>query len=428
MAIKKVEPLKFKGNKVYYLHKLSEKGADAIKCDFPNGDDTFTETTLQAAIEELAASGGGGGGGSSTPSAQPDRVIIIDSTLTEDIAGKAYSTFSAAKTYMEANPLSYYCVELPAGEFNEAVTISDHWMINGNATQITQPLRTTVEFSLVELQSNYSFSIQNCEILAGFTPSATAPKLSVFGLKDCIINDNACGDSSVFVVGSHCIVNSIASSNAIMYLLYSLIKNCNAYQLSAVHSLLTENVESTANTNLMMCFAMNTFTYSGFEFDAYDSDVSGKLDTTKVALRNTKFDGRVATGATINLDKCPQVEIRDDGETINSVINCSSTNLSVSAKMTTSTIIMDAKSSLTFGVGMPTIGTLECACNTLIKNAAAGVISNSYQPQRFRYSSDGGSTFLPDATGATHVGIIKDPNAIYVSATAVTEYIWIPLS
>lgn len=151
---------------------------EASDISYENNNSWLRATNVQGAIDELDERTHSG---ESTASAQPTHVIYIDTTLSEDIPGKAYTTFAAAKNFMEDNVSNFYLVELPAGAYYEAITCKgNRWTIHGNQTRLlggisiapsyisthTEPdlLDCSINCDIQMLRDSNQFRLTNCEI------------------------------------------------------------------------------------------------------------------------------------------------------------------------------------------------------------------------------------------------------------------------
>lgn len=97
-----------------------------------------------------------GGGGGSGDGFQPDRVIVINTTLAQDVPGKAYRSYSDAYDYtVSQQPVGgelRFCIQLPAGNFNQAVTLNDWLTVKGNNTVLTGTLTSLAVFDMMSGQ------------------------------------------------------------------------------------------------------------------------------------------------------------------------------------------------------------------------------------------------------------------------------------
>lgn len=98
--------------------------------------------------------------GGSSDSSMPKNVIVINSDVAE-VEGKVYNSFANAKTYMEENPYETFKVELPAGDFSEAISLDSQWIINGNNTNLTSPITTTDIVAKADIGQNIEYRIKN---------------------------------------------------------------------------------------------------------------------------------------------------------------------------------------------------------------------------------------------------------------------------
>ena len=430
MTIKPVEPLKFKGNKTWYLHKLSEKGADAIKCDFPNGDDTFTKTTIQAAIEELATNGGGGG---SAESLIPKRVIYINPDK-ETVAGECYPTFTAAKAYMETCPEQKFCVELPAGEITEQITLSEQWDICGNNTILKAPLKSKMTLST---QWNYRTLISDCVIAEGFETIETQSEadmliLPFYTLNNCMItqieNDEDEPDiyprmSIIVTNGGNINITSCSNNGlkqcvlrAIGVTIQRLVANVGQYTFlgcSVIGDITSPNT-SHGNAEAMQYIGCDFAYFSEIEV-ACHSIYSSQFNmatfkgSDDVDLINCSGLGKVSAGRDCNIKNSSVTLLPIDG-TIAGIFSICRSKVEFISKegdtstQTINTVVTDAVSDVTF-------------------NNKWTITYNKIR-NNIMYSTDGGVTMSKDSTGATHYGITIDGS---VDSYEVTNYMWFPM-
>lgn len=461
MTIKQVEPLKFKGNKTWYLHKLSEKGAAAMKCDFPNGDDTFTETTLQAAIEELAANGGGG---SSSPSAQPDRVIVIDTTLEEAIPGKAYATFAAAQEYMETYSEQRFCVELPAGAYNQQVTLSSQWLVKGNKTELGLAVKSKEKIDLATLAGGgltlpvCPILMEGCTVNAGFSKEgAEGSNAPYFFLNNCRILNATVPEATtetVFVVATNCDIDSASASPAYVMPGNSIVRSLAAGGVFAFNSQIFGTVSASVGMELYNNCVLNSATVAGnFKNCVFLTGVtlgdanmyvcSGDFSVagTKYMISTSNVRIQAAEGVSTAQEtyQCEnsQIRMRRANSHSSSRILLFSSMLHLWADFPTvhadvhSKVYLDKESG---AATITTLGKLEAAGGTEVVilvdelSAPVATITTNCRPNNIMYSTDGGTTMSDDPTSATYVGVLIDPTADYNSTPVPGQYVWIPLS
>lgn len=421
MTVKQVEPLKFKGNKVYYLHKLSEKGADAIKCDFPNGDDTFTETTLQAAIDELAKNGGGG----SAESLIPKRVIYINPDK-ETVAGECYPTFTAAKTYMETYPEQRFCVELPAGDFgttaDDHITLSEQWEIHGNKTKIVAPINSNVAMGQNLIVNPSGVFISDCTVSGGFVgyhleTDADFVYLPVYKLNHCRITEFCSDSETVDMFFSTCEYCEIETTRSHNELIAKGSQGSFPYIVLTLNSTIMQFGASEGTSIVGICSCIGNV-------GAYDARFVGcgqisklieeipEININSLQIRNCDFQmkSNKVSMEKIIIDDSISVIMMDGAIGIdrfvarNSYINLRSD--------TTATI---------------TITNNWISPNTVF-NTDADVIwspTTDHTMCYIMYSTDGGTTMSNDPTGATHYGILKKlpDNEDYFTS----YYMWFPM-
>lgn len=429
MTIKQVEPLKFKGNKTWYLHKLSEKGADAIKCDFPNGDDTFTETTLQAAIDELATNGGGGG---SAESLIPKRVIYINPDK-ETVAGECYPTFAAAKTYMETYPEQRFCVELPAGDFgttaDDHITLSEQWEIHGNKTKIVAPIDTKiVETGNMQGVYNTSRSIQNCTISEGFVVDTGATGIKCYHVFDCVIlkmsTDTGDTATTAAILAHNSTIKTGDESETSTTWSIGLFKCCFVQNFNA-------KIGTDAGLLFICCeiVASNTHagkvTYSHCSIIGPGGSAISSTETPVLDLCNLsscKLSGKPE----INKSKLVNPNIDDITEL--HLIHCDVQRAIVSENKTLTRLLIkdsyfhyedtDSNSSTL------TITTLYSDAISLISATNSPKLVIPTRNMNIVYSTDGGTTISNDPTGATHYGICKN---LARTLLENSNYMWFPM-
>jgi len=132
--------------------KIQITSATSLSC---RGTATI-DHLLSGAITDGAVYDPTSGGGGSGDGFQPDRVIVIDTTLAQDVTGKAYATFAAAYAYAESQqPVGgelRFCIQFPAGNFNQAVTLNDWLTVRGNNTVLTGTLTSLAVFDMMSGQ------------------------------------------------------------------------------------------------------------------------------------------------------------------------------------------------------------------------------------------------------------------------------------
>ena len=482
------EPVKFKGNKVLYLNKLSKMGADALGCKVPteydqSGNPIYSEeTTIQDMIDYLTLNGGGGGG-SSTPSAQPDRVIIIDSTLEEDIPGKAYQTFSAARTYMEerisADPDKFYLVELPAGEYTEDLVCSNHWILHGNNTIITEPIQTLVTADMASMTelSKSNIHIKDCAITQGFhgTSDMAPNEMPVFRILNCTVYNTIGITTAKIIVATSSVFDcedDTTTKTKAYITCYVAGVNCQIKRIGKLSELLLYNslVDTIidvghirmrgctsagftgATTGDQEIYFGNSLIMYGCDFDSvkiksFSLNADGNLYAYNCTFENLYLAAEDEVDKFYPVFMGCRVRIRDyySGNTDHNIdgiqfIECSiyndvhasqpqyfdlkSSDLTIADLCFE--VTADAHSKVEFVLNSR-CETLNCAANTLVYGDTHLLTSN-HQPKHIMYSTDGGTTMSNDPTGATHVGIIKDPTLIHGFPLSTSLYIWIPLS
>lgn len=406
MTIEQVEPLKFKGNKTWYLHKLSEKGADALKTKFPDGNGGEVETTIQAAIDELATNGGGGG---SAESLIPKRVIYINPDK-ETVAGECYPTFAAAKTYMETYPEQKFCVELPAGDFgttaDDHITLSEQWEIHGNNTKIVAPIDTKiVETGNMQGLYNMNRCIQNCTISGGFVGDSGATGLKCYRVYSSIItnmNYDEVETNTAFLFANDCEIDCDAVPMEYLNTSWysAIFKNC------MIKSLYAKNTE---NFLFFNCFVLNLYLFKAANF--YSSAIGIRDDVSRynIYCESGEFEF-YESNVQSTLVNCNGIDAHN-----------SSIGLTVSENKVLPTLRLDASS---FDVYNNSGGVLTVT--TLWNNAISKVfrtanLSAPVSNENIVYSTDGGTTMSNDPTDATHYGVCKDLTATLVDAS---NYMW----
>lgn len=480
------EPVKFKGNKVWYLNKLSKMGADALGCKVPteydqSGNPIYSEeTTIQDMIDYLVLEGGGGG---STPSAQPDRVIIIDTTLTEDIEGKAYSTFASAMDYMQTHPGTeehplYYCVELPAGEFAESVICSNDWLLHGNGTVLTEPAQTLVTADMTnptEL-ANTDIHIKDCGIIEGFygTSDMAANEMPVFRILNCTVTNTIdlttakiiSATSSLFdcegdteektktyinciVAGVNCQINRIGKLSSLL-LYNSLIDTIIDVDDIIMKSCISAGATSATDGDQEIYFG-NSLDMFGCDLDsikikAFDPNSDAFFDAYNCTFESLylsaeaevdKFEPNFQGCSIAFYDKeqegMPNVDTLffNTCNIFNNVAGPAqptfylyTSNLTVVHRSTT--VNANSKSSVQY-IASSVNDMLICAADTNV-GVDGATLTNNYQPDHVMYSTDGGTTMTDDPISATHVGILKNPIAINANTPLPSLYVWVPLS
>ena len=333
---------------------------------FPLFKNNADGTEAKKILGKLIANNSGGG---STPSAQPDRVIIIDTTLTENIEGKAYSTFAAAKTYMEANPTLKFQVELPAGDFDEAVSLSNQWVIQGNNTNLIQALTTVDVTTEEQIPANAEIRIKNCKISGGFVSTAEEGTLSIFYLLSCEVTNISCGETPVVVVGMNNFVDSASNSLAIAVFLYSAIKRCKCYVMNAIGSFFHSTADITAQRSV---------------FDSCNFSEGCKIPSLNIYNSN----GYVILNANISSDHSSlisnsiiDIELENGVDTVNVFVR--SSDVSIYDSSFTYGIIR-ASSDSSIYIENSTVPTFGAAANTQILKK--DTITTNYQPNYYMYN------------------------------------------
>lgn len=132
--------------------KLQITSATSLSC---RGTATI-DHLLSGAITDGAVYDPTQGGGGSGDGFQPDRVIVINTTLASDVPGKAYRSYSDAYDYtVSQQPVGgelRFCIQLPAGNFNQAVTLNDWLTVKGNNTVLTGTLTSLAVFDMMSGQ------------------------------------------------------------------------------------------------------------------------------------------------------------------------------------------------------------------------------------------------------------------------------------
>lgn len=211
---------------------------EAADVSYENNNSPLRATNVQAAIDELAAGGGGG----STASAQPTRVIYIDTNLTtanDDIPGKAYGTFARAASYMEGVEGPFY-VELPAGIFDEAIDtpLGQSWIIHGNNTQLNQnvTLRGGILLENCKTFQGDSWELYNGACIQNCTLRGQALNLYTSGgpkgvtIKDCSFSATVFIHTTSPITFINCnFAGGLCSSSSLAESPNITLENCKAY-------------------------------------------------------------------------------------------------------------------------------------------------------------------------------------------------------
>lgn len=358
---------------------------------------------------------------SSLKSAQPDRVIIIDTTIGEDIEGKAYSTFAAAKTYMEANPLLKFCVELPAGIFDEQITLDKKWTIHGNNTVIDAPLASTMANDLAEVVP--SFLISDCSIAAGFeTIEVRTPTdygiTPIYTLRNCTVTqlENAADNPSTYPRFS------------VVFMEGGVLK-----------------IPSCSDNGLKRCvLTASGVTVTGLVANQGEYYFYSSIITGSVTARNSTY----SDNCNVEYNNCNFAFFSGQGSIYATFIKNSTFNYSVERIESSLDLIMSNVDIATHPDGSGSSAAVTISVprqlylrNTIIENVlglegSPHVYSDAISTQvgttrvinrPIVYSTDGGATagnMSNDPTGATHFGLCKDFTKVDV---APTNYMWIPM-
>lgn len=408
-----------------------------------------------------------GGGGGSGDGFQPDRVIVIDTTLTEAVPGKAYPTFAAAKTYMDANPSLKFCVELPAGDFggvNNAITLSEQWEIHGNNTVLTSAVDSTsfVDVANQDRMAPSRIFLSNCRITKGFTPSVLSDEFSLknYIVRNCIITQ-ACPD--VDAPGTGAIVTAVDSvvdtstaspgslANSMMsyfiadtsiVLMLELANGTIVCHKSIVDTVVSNNKAMFVSCDIGFNRGMEGFgtirlpkaTVESCAIwgDYFYSTSSSKdeFEFRNCSFRAGRFGSAVANSLAIfSFKGCAftyTVDTQSDAYPVSEVTfensTCDDFRIQVSRKLFANDgshisvissnpvdlIDSDPFSSITFQSSHPFTGTTDARKYPVM------------------YSTDGGTSMTNVPTGATHVGIFKG-RSVGDSSIGVNNYMWFPM-
>lgn len=395
--------------------KLQITSATSLSC---RGTATI-DHLLSGAITDGAVYDPTSGGGGSGDGFQPDRVIVIDTTLTENIPGKAYSTFAAAKTYMEANPTLKFQVDLPAGEFIEPVVASSQWRINGNNTILSGVIDTTASISIAGSIDPTAILtlpvIQNCTINGPFKSGTSSSSFNALSILNCSCNVTSQGSLPVIVTTQKCILlGSGTQSLVYLFAMYSMLSGISCYGVNAMHCSVMGSVTAQREIALFHGYIYKEASFTTPHRVSFNHCYcqNGESATVSVSANSAVF---TFSHATVQLVSRTSVDIMSSEVQIKTVDYGVDSTLSADC-----TSILHLNGSL---------NTLNCACNTLV-GVTNSSITNWNQPKRYMYSTDGGTTMSDNPSGATHIGLLKDPLAIPDLANPITVnfYIWIPLS
>jgi hypothetical protein len=458
-------------------------------------DDTyiplFTKSGSTEVMKKIKANVlNNGGGGSSTPAAQPDRVIIIDSTLENNIEGKAYKTFAEAKRYMdeslESGDNKYFQVELPAGEFNEQIIISNKYFVHGNKTILTTIIDTEISIDVEDPDfSTYGNSscIDNCIIEGSYKISESLTTIKIYPLDNCIIKSTTAItdgiDNLIMLKAVNCEVRATKPENVNNSHVYFNAYKSLIYDIFCADAAMVECVIANANVigtlQASQCQFLNInylvddpeAVVKSHDFDINDSNIRGTRFKFEESVNNNHFyntnggikvtmhgDSSKAfklsfTNCNLNIFNIIQDSTKDGGyfETLtleNSI--CSFNNaicdtlqvilynstFNLGGNSTVNNISVDSFSTLSTDSSATILSNLYGCCDAKYYISNSTTISGTdYRPNRYMYSSDGGQTMHDTKeVGDTHIGIIREPQFVYHSQYPVstTSYIWIPLS
>lgn len=434
------EPVKFKGNKVWYLNKLSKMGAGALGCKVPVGHDASDnpiygeETTIQDMIDYLTLGGGG-----SAESLIPKRVIYINADK-DEVEGECYKTFAAAKTYMEsdAGASQKFCVYLPAGDITEQITLSDQWDIKGNRSILRAPLKSKITMSD---QWNFRNLISDCVITEGFETvemQSESDALPVYMLSDCTITqiendaDEPTGPFPVYCViflnGGYINITNVSNNP---------LKRCGLFGNNVLVQQLTANMG-------------DYFFIASTIYGNVTSPNSGYSDPSSIFYYGCKIGlhtgNQTVKGSQFNNCTFHTVSVKVTSDLDLLIYNCNGACRIGSGRYTRifySSIrvveygeapsqqndwyINTSKISFDKFENDPQtpqiIGTLntDAVSKVSINSQAAWTIMTDRSRNNIMYSTDGGTTMTKDSTGATHYGIAIDSS---VCRFDVADYMW----
>lgn len=127
-------------------------------------------------------------------------VIIVDTTLpadgSKDIEGKSYHSFAVAKSYCDiihtTTPDMKFEIQLPSGEFDQEVVLSDYILVVGHNTILKRVVNSTVISQSKDLDVSTSVGLKDCTVAFGF---ASQPDISgsqtykVYYLSNCVLDN-----------------------------------------------------------------------------------------------------------------------------------------------------------------------------------------------------------------------------------------------
>lgn len=355
-------------------------------------------------------------------------VIVINSDVAE-VEGKVYNSFDHAKSYMESNPYESFCVELPAGEFDEEITLDMQYTIHGNNTILTQPIYTNITITTEGFENHTPLSDCIVKNYGFVNVASNSESYSYFSAYNCLIEE--IGSSETFAVISlfNCNLNvkettntyenfSIAAFNStISY--FKNVYNFNGYnclinyfkaatsteEKYSINGINFSNCSFTnSNNNSSVDTANNTVFYKNCSFERF-TVISNSNNVTFSNCSGNYMTFNPAENTVINI-YCCSFSISGDSPngtwlTISSdiIFDNSSDNIYINhiicSKCTTKPLITPMTNTVT-------IGTVWSDSTSIIMSG-----TNDVRYRQILYSVDG-ATYTSDSTNATKYAILKN--------------------
>ena len=394
---------------------------------FPLFKNNANGTEAKKILGKLLANNGG-----ASDYAMPKNVIVINSDVAE-VEGKVYNTFANAKSYMEENPQEKFSVELPAGEFNEQITLSEKWEIHGNNTTIVVPIDSQIVFTndFSVFYNGFAF-IQNCTIAKGFITDNGAQGIKVYIVRNCTIQRMSDIDESGdpykgIIVAYNSLIDTSDETNMNVVWKYGSFSNCVVKSIQINSDIYggayfigceVENKITLINGNTELCCCdIKNIDYTNINATSSIGlhNCCGfylSLNSDFVMIENSWFEGidteNISSMKLIQSTIERVIAPSDNSKSISSLDVRNSSLHVYSGNLIVDSLLTDAISKISFN--------FDASIDIPTRN------------MNIVYSTDGGASannISNSSTDATHFGICKDLNQTVLN---VNNYIWFPIS